>query len=119
MKYGSSLSGPSVVSVHGLRLRWNSSAVARHARAEASSPLILAIRAAASRPAISAEIVEGEKPLCSSQRSGPNDGPWLATKFAAGGGWCRADDPPRGPPPRAQARGEGASSRRGVDGAGG
>ena len=76
-----------MVSVQRLRLRWNSSAVARQTRAEARSPLRLAILAAASRPAISAEIVEGEKPLCSSQRSGPNDGPRVATKFAAGLMW--------------------------------
>ena len=75
MKYGLVLSGPLVVSVHCLRLRWNSSAVARHTRAESWSPFLSAMIAAAMRPAISAEIVEGEKPLCSSQRSGPNDGP--------------------------------------------
>ena len=84
MKYGSTLSGPFVVSVHFFRLRWNSSAVARHTRAESSSPFLSAMIAAAIRPAISAEIVDGEKPLCSSQRSGPNAGPWLATKLAAG-----------------------------------
>ena len=44
--------------------------------------------AAAMRPAISAEMVDGEKPLCSSQRSGPNEGPWLATKLAAGAMWA-------------------------------
>ena len=84
MKYGLALSGPFVVSVHFLRLRWNSSATPRHTRAEAWSLLRSAMTAAATSPAISAEMVEGEKPLCSSQRSGPNDGPWLATKFAAG-----------------------------------
>jgi hypothetical protein len=43
-----------------------------------------AMLAAASSPAISAEIVDGEKPLCSSQRSGPKAGPWAITKSAAG-----------------------------------
>ena len=76
-----------MVSVHAFRLRWNSSATPRQTAAEAWSPLRSAIFAAAISPAISAEIVEGEKPLCSSQRSGPNDGPWLATKFAAGLMW--------------------------------
>src|SRR5512132_172563 len=84
MKYGCELAGPLVVSVHFLRLRWNSSAVARHTRADAWSAFLSAMIVAAIRPAISAEIVDGEKPLCSSQRSGPNDGPRLATKFAAG-----------------------------------
>ena len=68
-------------------LRWNSSATPRQTAAEPASPLRSAIVAAASRPAISAAIVDGEKPLCSSQRSGPNDGPWLMTKFAAGLMW--------------------------------
>ncbi len=88
MKYGLALSGPLVVSVHCLRLRWNSSAVARHTRAESWSPFLSAMIAAAMSPAISAEIVDGEKPLCSSQRSGPNEGPWLATKLAAGAMWA-------------------------------
>ena len=84
MKYGLGLSGPLVVSVQRLRLRWNSSADAAPHGGEARSPLRSAILAAASSPAISAAIVDGEKPLCSSQRSGPNAGPWVATKFAAG-----------------------------------
>src|SRR5690348_10742578 len=87
MKYGGVPFVPLVVSVHALRLRWNSSATPRHTCADAWSPLRSAIVAAAINPAISAEIVDGEKPPCSSQRSGPNDGPWLATKFAAGLMW--------------------------------
>ena len=39
--------------------------------------MLLGDRAAATSPAISAAMVDGENPLCSSQRSGPNDGPWL------------------------------------------
>ena len=42
-----------------------------------------AMTPAATRPAISAAIVDGEKPLCSSQRSLPNDGPCDTTKSAA------------------------------------
>ena len=67
--------------------RWNSSATPRQTAAERVSPLMSAIFAAAIRPATSAAIVDGEKPPCSSQRSGPNDGPWLITKFAAGLMW--------------------------------
>ena len=84
MKYRPVPSGPLVVSVHFLRLRWNSSATPRQTAAWSRSPLRSAIFAAASRPAISEAIVDGEKPLCSSQRSGPDAGPWLATKLAAG-----------------------------------
>ena len=40
--------------------------------------------APASNPAISAAIVEGENPSCSSHRSGPNDGPRATKKSAAG-----------------------------------
>src|SRR3954454_8212804 len=87
MKYGAGESGPVVVSVHVLRLRWNWSATARHTRAESGSPLRSAIVAAATSPAISAASVDGEKPPCSSQRSTPDEGPWLATKFAAGRMW--------------------------------
>ena len=69
-------------------LRWNSSATPRQtARGARRRRCRSAIRAAAIRPAISAAIVDGEKPLCSSQRSGPKDGPWLMTKFAAGLMW--------------------------------
>ena len=39
--------------------------------------------AAATRPAISAAMVDGEKPPCSSQRSDPKLGPWLMAKSAA------------------------------------
>ena len=39
---------------------------------------------AAVSPAISAAMVEGENPDCSSHRSLPNDGPCATTKFAAG-----------------------------------
>jgi hypothetical protein len=39
--------------------------------------------AAATRPAISAAMVDGEKPPCSSQRSEPKLGPWLMAKSAA------------------------------------
>ena len=60
MKYGFGPLWPVWVSVHVLRLRWNSSAVARHTAAEAASSFMSAIRAPASRPAISADIVEGE-----------------------------------------------------------
>jgi hypothetical protein len=60
MKYGFGLAGPLVVSVHFLRLRWNSSATPRQTAAESLSPLSAAILAAAIRPAISALIVEGE-----------------------------------------------------------
>jgi hypothetical protein len=60
MKYAFADSGPLVVSVHFLRLRWNASAEARHCCAEALSWLASAISAAASRPAISAEMVEGD-----------------------------------------------------------
>ena len=81
------LSGPLEVTVQSLMLRWNSSATPRQIAAETPSPLRSAMRAAASRPAISAAIVEGEKPLCSSQRSGPNAGPRLITKLAAGLMW--------------------------------
>ena len=48
------------------------------------SPLTLAMCEAAVSPAISAAIVEGEKPDCSSQRSTPSDGPWATRKSAAG-----------------------------------
>jgi hypothetical protein len=75
------------VSVQALILRWNWSATPRQTAAEAASPLRSAIRAAATRPATSAAIVEGEKPLCSSQRSVPKEGPWLITKLAAGLMW--------------------------------
>jgi hypothetical protein len=75
MKYGAGLSGPFVVTAWPLTSRWNSSATPRHRAAEGASWLRSAIRAAAIRPAISAAIVDGENPLCSSQRSGPNDGP--------------------------------------------
>ena len=75
------------MSVHSLIRRWNSSATPRQTAAETRSPLRSAMRAAAMRPAISAAIVEGEKPLCSSQRSVPNAGPRLITKLAAGLMW--------------------------------
>jgi hypothetical protein len=88
MKYGCGLAGPLVVSVQFFRLRWNSSATPRQTAAESWSPLSSAIFAAATRPAISALIVEGEKPSCSSHRSGPEFGPWVATKFAAGLMWA-------------------------------
>src|SRR5690348_187707 len=87
MKYGSLLRGPLVVSVHFFRLRWNSSATPRHTAADVASPFLSAISAAAISPAISADIVDGEKPDCSSQRSLPNDGPWAMTKSAAGLMW--------------------------------
>ena len=48
--------------------------------------------AAAIRPAISAAMVEGEKPRCSSHRSEPNDGPWATRKSAAGLMWSRSSD---------------------------
>jgi hypothetical protein len=55
--------------------RWYWSAVASQIRASAGEACCRAIVAAATSPAISAAIVDGEYPLCSSQRSGPNDGP--------------------------------------------
>jgi hypothetical protein len=49
--------------------------------------LVSAIEAPASRPAISAAIVDGENPLCSSHRSTPNAGPCATTKSAAARTW--------------------------------
>ena len=87
MKYGLAESGPLMVTVSAITSRWNSSAVARNTRAEAGSPLALAICPAATRPAISAAIVEGEKPVCSSHRSAPSDGPCATRNSAAGFTW--------------------------------
>src|SRR4249920_1135555 len=84
MKCGSEDCKPLVVTVQPLIERWKSSATARQTRADAASPLTSAMSAPASNPAISAAIVDGENPDCSSQRSGPNDGPRVATKLAAG-----------------------------------
>ncbi len=83
MKYGSGLLGPLLVTVQPLTERWKSSATPRYTRAEARSPLRSAMSAAAIRPAISAAMVDGEKPPCSSQRSEPKLGPWLMAKSAA------------------------------------
>src|SRR4029450_5237302 len=80
MKYCPDPYGPVVVTVQPLIERWKWSAAARSTRAEAESPLTSAIRPAATRPAISAAIVDGEKPPCSSHRSEPNDGPRATTK---------------------------------------
>src|SRR6266498_3448586 len=80
MKYGPALLGPLLVTVQPLTERWKSSATPRHTRAEAGSPLLVAMSAAAIRPAISAAIVDGEKPPCSSQRSEPKLGPWLMAR---------------------------------------
>src|ERR1041384_8379715 len=87
MKYGDVLYGPVVVTVHVLIWRWKESATDRYTRASAVSPCAVAIEAAATRPAISAAIVDGEKPDCSSHRSTPNDGPCATTKSAAGLMW--------------------------------
>src|SRR6476620_9642321 len=84
MKYGSADFDPLVVIVHPLIDRWKSSAAARHRRADAASPLTSARSAPASNTAISAAMVEGEKPDCSSHRSEPNDGPRARMKLAAG-----------------------------------
>ena len=72
-----------VVTVQPLMLRWKWSAVARYTRAAAWSPFTSAIRPAATSPAISAAMVDGEWPPCSSHRSDPKDGPWETTKSAA------------------------------------
>ena len=53
------------------------------------SPCCPAITAAAVSPAISAAIVDGEKPDCSSHRSEPSDGPLATRKSAAGRMCCR------------------------------
>ena len=42
---------------------------------------------AAESPAISAAMVDGDQPLCSSQRSGPKAGPRETTKSAARRMW--------------------------------
>ncbi len=97
MKYGLELSGPVLVTVQFLMLRWKSSAAAWYTAASAASPCCLAIALAAVRPAISAAIVETEYPDCSSQRSTPKDGPCAIRKSAAGLMWPdqRAESPPR------------------------
>src|SRR6266540_1266255 len=89
MKYGSGLLGPLLVTVQPFTERWKSSATPRYTRAEAWSPLLAAMSAAAISPAISAAIVDGEKPSCSSQRSDPKLGPWLMAKSAARLTWSR------------------------------
>ena len=71
MKYGCVASGPFVVTVQPFTERCQSSATPSQRAAEDMSPLTRARSAAAARPAISAAIVEGEKPPCSSQRSDP------------------------------------------------
>ena len=87
MKYGCVASGPFVVTVQPFTERCQSSATPSQSAAEDASPLTRARSAAAARPAISAAIVEGEKPPCSSQRSDPNAGPREIRKFAAGLMW--------------------------------
>lgn len=89
--------GPLVVTVSGMTSRWNASAVARKTRDAAGSLFWLAICPAATSPAISAAMVEGEKPVCSSHRSTPSDGPWATRNSAAGFTWSsyRAWSPPR------------------------
>src|ERR1700682_4815541 len=84
MKYGCEARGPLVVTVQPLIDRCQSSAVPRKTRADTWSPLMSAMLAAEMSPAISAAIVDGEYPPCSSQRSGPKLGPCEATKYAAG-----------------------------------
>ena len=87
MKYGCAASGPFVVTVQPLIERCQSSATPSQSAAEVGVAVRRARSAAATRPAISAAIVEGEKPLCSSQRSDPKDGPCAIRKFAAGLTW--------------------------------
>ena len=60
MKYGLVDSGPVVVTPQALMLRWYSSAVASQVRASPGWCCRSAMVAAATRPAISAEIVDGE-----------------------------------------------------------
>src|SRR5512139_3417781 len=86
MKYRGA-SGPLVVTVQPFTERCQSSATPSQSADDAVSPLALARSAAAARPAISAAIVDGEKPPCSSQRSDPNEGPCAIRKFAAGLIW--------------------------------
>ena len=76
-----------VVTVQFLMFRWKSSAVAWYRSARAVSPCCCAMADAAVSPAISAAIVDGEKPDCSSHRSTPNDGPLATRKSAAGRMW--------------------------------
>ena len=92
MKYGCVACGPFVVTVQPLTDRCQSSATPSQTAAEAVSPFACASSAAAARPAISAAIVDGEKPLCSSQRSTPNAGPRAIRKFAAGLMWFAYSD---------------------------
>src|ERR1700692_2531956 len=68
-------------------LRWKSSAVAWYSCARAVSAWREAMAEAAVSPAISAAIVDGENPACSSQRSTPEDGPLATRKSAAGRMW--------------------------------
>ena len=84
MKYGCDDSGPLSVTVVVRISRRKLSAVARNSRSEVVSPCTLAIAAAATRPATSSAIVDGENPVCSSQRSTPSAGPFAARKSAAG-----------------------------------
>src|SRR5713226_5477568 len=84
MKYGAASNGPLDVTVQPLTDRCQSSATARQTCALAVSWLASASSAAEISPAISAAIVEGEYPPCSSHRSGPKLGPWLITKLAPG-----------------------------------
>src|SRR5262245_40908951 len=93
MKYGSVESDPLVVTVHDLTERCQSSATPRKMAADTLSPFTRAISAAATRPAISAAMVDGEKPPCSSHRSEPNDGPCEMRKLAAGLMWSRYKAP--------------------------
>ena len=60
MKYGSADSGPFVVTVQSLIERCISSATPSQTAAESSSPFAVASSAAATRPAISDAIVDGE-----------------------------------------------------------
>ena len=60
MKYGCDESGPFVVKVQLLIERCQSSATPRHTAADTASPFASAMCAAATRPAISAAIVDGE-----------------------------------------------------------
>ncbi len=77
MKYAAANNGPLEVTVQPLTDRCQSSATPRQTWALAVSWLVSAMSAAEISPAISAAMVEGEYPPCSSQRSGPKLGPWL------------------------------------------
>jgi len=87
MKYGCADSGPLLVTVVARISRRTLSAVARNNRCDPVSPCTRAIAAAATRPATSSAMVDGENPVCSSHRSTPSAGPFAARKSAAGRMW--------------------------------